>query len=167
MNTSQTHAVAPQPGSLPRVSAGNRSVAIDAFRGGTIILMIFVNSLAGVRGVPAWMEHMPGDQDGMTFVDVICPAFLFIVGMSIPFAQKSRSAAGFWLQQRHVLQRALGLIVMGVFMVNAEEGYNEDWDAEELAPPATSGRRVIALYAYTAEEEGESLTRNFCVTRAE
>lgn len=125
MNTSQTRAVAHQAGKPSDISAGNRSVAIDAFRGLTIILMIFVNSLAGVRGVPAWMEHMPGDQDGMTFVDVIFPAFLFIVGMSIPFAQKSRSAAGFWLQQRHVLQRALGLIVMGVFMVNAEEGYNE------------------------------------------
>jgi predicted acyltransferase len=89
--------------------------------------MIFVNTLAGVRGMPAWMEHMPADVDGMTFVDVVFPAFLFIVGMSIPFAIAQRLVKGDsnWQLQKHIALRALGLIVLGVFMVNAEEGYNE------------------------------------------
>ena len=53
----------------------------------TILVMIFVNDLAGVRGAPAWMKHIhPSDADGMTFVDVVFPAFLFIVGTSIPSA---------------------------------------------------------------------------------
>jgi predicted acyltransferase len=102
-------------------------LAIDAFRGITILVMIFVNALAGVRGVPAWMDHAPAGMDGMTFPDVVFPAFLFIVGMSIPFAAAQRVAAGdsMWRQWRHMLSRAAGLLVLGVFMVNAEEGYNE------------------------------------------
>ena len=109
-----------------RVTA-DRVLAIDAFRGLTILIMIFVNTLSGVRGMPAWAEHMPADIDGMTFVDVVFPAFLFIVGMSIPFALAQREAKGDTPLQvwKHIAVRALGLIVLGVFMVNAEEGYNE------------------------------------------
>jgi heparan-alpha-glucosaminide N-acetyltransferase len=105
----------------------SRVLAIDAFRGITILIMIFVNTLAGVRGMPAWMDHMPADVDGMTFPDVVFPAFLFIVGMSIPFAIAQRIAKGdSTLQlQKHIVMRAFGLIVLGVFMVNAEDGYNE------------------------------------------
>jgi len=102
-----------------------RVLSIDAFRGITILIMIFVNTLAGVSGVPAWMEHMPSTVDGMTFVDVVFPAFLFIVGMSIPFALAQHATMPFWKKQQHIVLRAAGLIVLGVFMVNAEEGYNE------------------------------------------
>ena len=84
--------------------------------------MVFVNDLAGVADIPAWMKHVDAEVDGMTFVDVVFPAFLFIVGMSIPFAVQSRltnsNTLGFW---RHVLQRTLGLLILGVFMVNSGE----------------------------------------------
>lgn len=104
-----------------------RILSIDALRGITIGVMIFVNELAGVQGVPAWMKHMPASADAMTFVDAVFPAFLFIVGMSVPFALNNRIAKGDNLLalQGHILFRTLGLIVLGVFMVNAEGGYNE------------------------------------------
>lgn len=105
-----------------------RILSIDAFRGITILVMIFVNELAGVSGIPTWMKHMPADADAMTFVDIVFPAFLFIVGMAIPFAINRRLAKGdsFLQLQRHILWRTLGLLVLGVFMVNAEGGnYNE------------------------------------------
>ena len=104
-----------------------RIISIDAFRGITILVMIFVNELAGITNVPQWMKHMPADADAMTFVDLVFPAFLFIVGMSIPFAFNARLAKGdppmvIW---KHTLKRSVALIVMGLFMVNAEYGYNE------------------------------------------
>jgi predicted acyltransferase len=104
-----------------------RILSIDALRGITILVMIFVNELAGVQGIPAWMKHMPADADAMTFVDMVFPAFLFIVGMSIPFAINNRLSKGdsTWQLQLHILFRTLGLLVLGVFMVNAESGYNE------------------------------------------
>ena len=49
-----------------------------------------VNELAGVHDIPQWMRHMPKDADTMSFVDVVFPGFLFIVGMSIPFAINRR-----------------------------------------------------------------------------
>ncbi len=100
--------------------------SIDAFRGITILVMIFVNDVAGVSGIPGWMKHEAADADAMTFVDIVFPAFLFIVGMSLPFAINNRLSKGdsFWKLQGHILWRTLGLLVLGVFMVNAE-GYNE------------------------------------------
>ncbi|MEN2400545.1 DUF5009 domain-containing protein [Flavobacterium sp. MC2016-06] len=103
-----------------------RIISIDALRGITIFVMIFVNELASIKNVPQWMKHMPADADAMTFVDVVFPAFLFIVGMSIPFAFNARLLKGdshktIWT---HTLKRAFALIIIGVFMVNAEYGYD-------------------------------------------
>ena len=102
--------------------------SIDIFRGLTIFLMVFVNDLASVSGIPTWMKHVAPDEDGMTFVDVVFPAFLFIVGMAIPFAvgnreQRSNSLFQFW---KHVFTRTLGLLVLGVFMVNSGEMNTEE-----------------------------------------
>lgn len=115
-----------------------RIISIDALRGITIFIMIFVNELASVNSVPEWMKHMPADADGMTFVDLVFPAFLFIVGMSVPFAFNARlikgdSAKTIWT---HTLKRAFALIIIGVFMVNAEYGYDS---AKMLITPAFWG----------------------------
>ncbi|ABQ07991.1 DUF5009 domain-containing protein [Flavobacterium johnsoniae] len=103
-----------------------RIISIDALRGITIFVMIFVNELASIQNVPQWMKHMPADADAMTFVDLVFPAFLFIVGMSVPFAFNARLIKGdspkvIWT---HTLKRALALIIIGVYMVNSSEGYD-------------------------------------------
>ena len=83
--------------------------------------MTFVNYLAGVRSIPAWAKHLPENQDGYTFVDVVFPGFLFIVGVAIPLALHKRMARGeslFSLLQR-VLVRSASLLFVGVIMVNS------------------------------------------------
>ena len=104
-----------------------RILSIDALRGITILCMIFVNELAGVRDIPQWLKHMPKTADAMSFPDIVFPSFLFIVGMSVPFAINSRLAKGdsWWQLQQHILFRTIGLLVLGVFMVNAEGRYNQ------------------------------------------
>src|ERR1700716_3243233 len=63
-----------------------------------MFLMIFVNDLAGAgKIVPDWMVHFSDRHrggSGMTFVDLVVRAFLFIVGMSVPFALGGRMAKG-------------------------------------------------------------------------
>lgn len=110
-----------------RLQPNQRILSIDAFRGITIFVMVFVNDLAGTPGIPAWMGHMPANADAMSFVDVVFPAFLFIAGMAIPFALKNRIDKGdtFIQLQAHILWRVLGLLTLGFFMVNGEDGYNE------------------------------------------
>lgn len=105
---------------MRKLLLGERIASIDVFRGLTILSMIFVNDVAGIKGVPWWLKHYPADASGMTFVDVVFPAFLFIVGMAIPFAlgkrmERGDSALQIW---RHIVIRTTGLLIIGVFMVN-------------------------------------------------
>ena len=99
-----------------------RIVSIDLLRGLDVLLMLFVNEVAGVRDAPAFLGHASRDADAMTITDVVFPAFLFIVGMAIPFALGGRLRRGetrgtVW---RHVVIRTFALLVIGVLMVNAE-----------------------------------------------
>ncbi|MBN1507532.1 MAG: DUF5009 domain-containing protein, partial [Sedimentisphaerales bacterium] len=71
-----------------------RVVSVDALRGLVILLMIFVNDVAGVARAPSWLKHVGVNADAMTVPDVVFPAFLFIAGMSIPLSLQRASASG-------------------------------------------------------------------------
>jgi heparan-alpha-glucosaminide N-acetyltransferase len=101
-----------------------RIASIDIFRGLTMILMIFVNELAEIKGLPWWNYHAPARINVMTYVDMVFPAFLFILGMTIPIALERRllrnsSMPQIWL---HVISRTVALIVLGLILANAEKG---------------------------------------------
>ncbi|MEP7265983.1 MAG: DUF5009 domain-containing protein [Saprospiraceae bacterium] len=99
-----------------------RVPSIDILRAITMILMIFVNDLWSLKNIPVWLEHVEHGVDGMGLADTIFPAFLFIVGLSLPFSIASRRAKGDSDSQLiiHVLIRSIALLVMGVFLVNGE-----------------------------------------------
>jgi heparan-alpha-glucosaminide N-acetyltransferase len=103
-------------------SRHSRIVSIDIVRALTMVLMIFVNDLWSLTNIPAWLLHTTADQDGMGLSDAIFPAFLFIVGMSIPFAIDNRRKKGDNNGQivLHILMRGVALLIMGVFLVNGE-----------------------------------------------
>ncbi len=117
---------------LSHFAPPSRISSIDALRGLVMFLMIFVNDLAGASTaiVPWWMRHFKGDGNGMTFVDLVFPGFLFIVGMSIPFGLGSRLAKGEPLTRivLHILGRTLSLLLVGVLMVNeSPDGSRMGW----------------------------------------
>jgi heparan-alpha-glucosaminide N-acetyltransferase len=101
----------------------SRVHSIDIFRGLTVLLMVFVDNLGFVKGLPWWTYHMPREANGMTYVDMVFPAFLFLVGMSIPLAIQRRIARGdspakVWT---HIIVRSVGLLVLGLFISNAPQ----------------------------------------------
>lgn len=100
-----------------------RLSSVDAFRAVTMLLMIFVNDLILVDDVPRWIEHAAKGEDRLGFADTIFPAFLFIVGLSIPLAMSHAKAKGQSKKEIvfHIFQRSFALLVMGVFQVNYEE----------------------------------------------
>jgi heparan-alpha-glucosaminide N-acetyltransferase len=99
-----------------------RVASIDIVRALTMVLMIFVNDLWSLKNIPAWLEHVKPGVDGIGLADVVFPAFLFIVGLSLPFAVESRRKKGDNELQllKHVLGRSIALLMMGVFLVNGE-----------------------------------------------
>src|SRR6185437_2351313 len=69
------------------------------------------------------LEHAREGEDRLGFADTIFPAFLFIVGMSIPLAIRHGRERGnsHFASVSHILRRSLALLVMGFFLVNYEE----------------------------------------------
>jgi heparan-alpha-glucosaminide N-acetyltransferase len=108
--------------------------SIDIFRGLIVLTMIFVDNLGLVKNLPWWTYHMPAEANGMTYVDMVFPAFLFLMGMSIPLSICSREAAGetkarIWT---HVVLRSLTLVALGLFIANAP---NVDAQHTHLSSP--------------------------------
>jgi predicted acyltransferase len=116
-----TASVRPSTG-IAGQTTSTRVVSIDIFRGITMAVMIFVNDLDSVHGLSKWTYHMPAKVDAMTYVDMVFPAFLFIVGMSLPLAVRQRlrqnpSVGRLWL---HVTLRSVALLILGLILANVE-----------------------------------------------
>ncbi len=106
-----------------------RVMSIDAFRGFTVLAMIFVIQVAGYKNLPLtgeWFGSVPvshfhhaaeapgGIGIGCTFTDLVAPYFVFIVGMCIPLSRRRRG--GEWWN--HVLSRTFMLIFLGVLYIS-------------------------------------------------
>jgi predicted acyltransferase len=98
-------------------------VSIDIFRGLTMAVMIFVNAVAEVRGLPWWTAHAHAWEDRMTYVDMVFPFFLFAAGMSMPLAvtQRLKRNPSTFALCLHIVLRVLGLLVLGFILANAEK----------------------------------------------
>ena len=96
-----------------------RLISLDALRGFVVFVMIFANDLAFVTGLPAWMQHMRPGLSGLTFVDVVYPAFLFMAGTAIPWAFERRRRDGSeGALLGHVVRRTVALSVIGLIQMN-------------------------------------------------
>jgi heparan-alpha-glucosaminide N-acetyltransferase len=113
-----------------------RLASIDALRAITMLLMIFVNDLELDEKVPRWLEHAKEGEDRLGLADTVFPAFLFIVGLSIPFAIQAGEAKGMKRRDTilHILRRSFALLVMGIYAVNYEE--------------YTTGPAILGKYAW-------------------
>jgi len=102
----------------------SRIRSIDAFRAVTMFLMIFVNDLDGVPNTPQWLKHAGVMQDALGLADTIFPAFLFIVGLSIPYAFEKRIKKNDSKIPIRIISRSFALVFIGFFHANMET-YNE------------------------------------------
>ncbi|WP_102796328.1 acyltransferase family protein [Bowmanella denitrificans] len=94
----------------------NRLLAIDAFRGLTIVAMILVNNPGSWSHVYAPLLH--AKWHGWTPTDLIFPFFVFIVGLSIKIAIDRQLDAGQARLPiiRHAMARMLKLVLLGWFL---------------------------------------------------
>jgi heparan-alpha-glucosaminide N-acetyltransferase len=100
-----------------------RLLSLDAFRGFTMLAM--VSGGLGMKNLisdPTWgwlaeqMDHRA--WEGCTAWDLIQPAFLFMVGVAMPFsfARRQEQGESWGSQFGHVLQRCLLLAAIGIFL---------------------------------------------------
>ena len=106
-----------------KIDFAQRNTGIDLFRALTMFVMIFVNDFWKIHDVPHWLEHATRGEDFLGLADVVYPCFLFVVGMSIPFAIERRYNKGMSGESTigHIFSRSLALLVMGVFITNSED----------------------------------------------
>lgn len=92
-----------------------RLVSLDLLRGLAVIGMIIVNSMAGQQGQgPVYPTLLHSHWDGLTAADVVFPAFLFMVGVSIPLSLRREEDADY----SRILWRTLRLILLGFILSN-------------------------------------------------
>lgn len=105
-----------------------RIASIDILRALTMLLMIWVNDFWSLAEIPKWLLHASATEDYMGFSDIIFPLFLFIVGLSIPFAIQNRldKKESKGLIARHILIRSASLLLIGVYMVNMATAFAPD-----------------------------------------
>ena len=75
--------------------------------------MIVVNEMAGMEG-PVYPLLLHSHWNGLTIADVVFPAFLFMVGVSIPLSMKRRDE----VEYSHILWRTLRLLLLGFILSN-------------------------------------------------
>ncbi len=98
-----------------------RVAAVDVFRALTMFLMLFVNDIPGLKNIPHWLAHAEIHEDMLGFSDIIFPAFLFCMGMSVPLAIQNRYRKGDTTLQviAHIFWRTVALVAMGLFAMNS------------------------------------------------
>lgn len=121
------------------MSGRQRLLSLDAFRGFVILAMIWVNYIAGMPGIPHWLEHARPKADGITLPDLVFPAFLFIVGIAIPLALQREGGRFSAALLGRLLWRATSLMVAGVVLANA---YRYD----EAAAPLPRAAYFLLFY---------------------
>lgn len=98
--------------------------SLDAFRGFDMMWIMGAASIITAicaftpAGADSWlarqMEHV--EWNGLAFMDLVFPTFLFIAGISFPFSLASQKAKGFSARKIHlrIFKRAFMLILLGL-----------------------------------------------------
>ena len=101
----------PEAGAEPK-----RYASLDAYRG-FIMLVLASEGDPQWGGIARWFDHVP--WEGGVFWDMIQPAFMFMVGLAMPFALARRKELGATERNnlRHVLTRSLRLIILSQIII--------------------------------------------------
>jgi len=105
------HALTPPAGvsyGRERDARTGRWAALDVARGVAVAGMLVVEQLPAGPGEFPWLRH--ASWNGWTGADLVFPAFLFLVGVSVDQLVGRRGAAGLG----RLVKRAIALIVIGV-----------------------------------------------------
>ena len=119
----------PQAVAIP-TRDGGRFLSLDTYRG--VIMLLLVSNGFGLSALESypdfrWLARQVDHSEwtGITFWDLIQPAFTFMVGVAMPFALERRQAQGATFNDlfRHVCWRALVLVLLSNLFSNFGESH--------------------------------------------
>jgi heparan-alpha-glucosaminide N-acetyltransferase len=144
--------------SLTSRPSPERLASLDAFRGAIMLLM--ASSGFGIPQIaqkfpddPVWkflgyeFDHAP--WTGCTLWDLIQPAFMFMVGVALPWSIANRRSRGqsFVLMFGHALWRASLLVILAVFLSSAWSKQTE-WRFTNVLAQIGLGYPILFLLAF-------------------
>ena len=94
----------------------DRLLALDVFRGMTLVLMLIVNNPGDWSHVYTPLLH--ADWNGCTLTDLVFPFFLFIVGVAVPLALGARKDLGNTDSQLYlkIFKRTILIFLIGIVL---------------------------------------------------
>jgi len=155
----QDSGAAPTVAKPPAAASAERLVSLDAFRGAIMLLM--ASSGFGIPQIaknfpdsPAWkffgyqFDHTI--WSGCTLWDLIQPAFMFMVGVALPWSIANRWARGqgFARLFSHAIWRALLLVLLAVFLTSASSKHTE-WIFTNVLAQISLGYPFLFLLYFT------------------
>lgn len=136
-----------------------RLVSLDAYRGAIMLMMASsglglaqvarLHSDSGLwRFIGHQVEH--AQWAGFTLWDIIQPAFMFMVGVALPWSLANRRARGqsFRSMLTHALWRALVLVLLAVFLSSAWSRQTV-WSFNNVLAQIGLGYPIVFLLAFT------------------
>ena len=148
-----------QGAASPAAPRGERLVSLDAYRGAIMLLM----ASSGL-GIPQVAKSFPdsavwrffgyefnhAEWAGCALWDLIQPAFMFMVGVALPWSVANRQARGqsFGSMLGHALWRALLLVLLAVFLTSAWSRRTE-WVFTNVLAQIGLGYPLLFLLSWT------------------
>jgi hypothetical protein len=103
----------------------HRLVALDQYRGLTVLAMFAVNFLGKFEVVPDVFKHK---HTFCSFADVVMPQFLFAVGIGMRLSYlRRREQGGHWSAVRGLARRNIALILLGIIFYHLTGRYDR-WE---------------------------------------
>lgn len=122
-----------------------RLVSLDIFRGLTIAAMILVNNLSAWTDTPRFPTLTHAEWHGCTWVDLIFPFFIFIVGVTSAISLDKRVQAGESPGRlyRHILIRTTVLFSIGLVACSY---LFCGWLFQSICPPGVTQKSIWAIF---------------------
>jgi len=142
----------------PEIAPSERLVSLDAYRG--VIMLMMASSGLGLAqvarqhpdsGLWGFIAHQTAHAQwaGFTLWDIIQPAFMFMVGVALPWSVAKRRALGqrFRSMLAHALWRALVLVLLAVFLTSAWSRQTV-WSFNNVLAQIGLGYPIVFLLAF-------------------
>ena len=144
---------------LFRDTRSERLVSLDAYRGAIMLMMASaglglgqVARLHPDSGLWRFIGHQTAHAPwaGFTLWDIIQPAFMFMVGVALPWSVANRRARGqrFGSMFAHAFWRALVLVLLAVFLTSAWSRQTV-WVFTNVLAQIGLGYPIVFLLAFT------------------